>query len=331
MSSTTVVKYNQCVSERSVSFKPIKFKKSQCPIHPSRANCRAIKAYDPVGQTEYSYHFTFIEGYYKQYDGVPYYMGLLSDSDVEMRGKLDIADQMACYVRLDALDTDETFYTIDEAGERNMAVLKTTLKALIDFARNAAQYYVLMFDEPQIDLLFSVYRTVLLPQRVYTLFKTEAAPAHDAFDVFSVPDTPESIESQNIYKTFLIYNTMLTMVLKQRNPFNAHNKNISVVFRSLGTCPNNSRRVKCCDLKYGGNAPGHFMCPTREIVRRVFKYAKWAKNPNNYKRYYELIMRPIQRERRYVRGGAAQSFDELDLIVLDWYNFIEDFKTYFLG
>nr|WOC30910.1 Protein AC54 [Spodoptera litura nucleopolyhedrovirus] len=337
--TTTTTKYNQCVSEKSVSFKPITFRKSQCPIHPLRANCRVIKTFDEDDGKEIVYHFTFIEGYFKQYDGTPYYMRLLpSGRDVSDYGKLDMAELMACYVRLDRQRDggggDEKFFTIDEAGERDMVALRRTVKSLIEYMHSSIRGYVLMFDEPQIDVIYSQLRTVLLPQRMYMLSGSEdpTVPAPSEFDIFTVPDTDASVESQNIYKTFLVYNTTLTMMLNQRNPFNAHDKNISIVFRNLGVCPNNSMRVKCCDLKYGGNAsPGHFMCPTREIVRRVFKYNKWVKNPNNYKRYFELILKPVQRERRFDDGPTRRTFANLDAIILDWYNFMEDFKTYHVG
>ncbi|AAR28828.1 vp1054 [Leucania separata nucleopolyhedrovirus] len=329
MSSTTIVRYRQCVSERSVSFKPITFRKSQCPLHPSRANCQVTQ--DPDSPDRFT-HFTFIEQFFKQYDGTPYYVALFDRDALDLYGKLDVAEKMACYVHIDQVDADEKFATIDEAGERNMAVIRIVLKSVIECMMRVRDRYLLMFDEPYIDLVYSNYRTVVLPQRMYTLFTSETAPVYDAFDVFNLPESQTALESQNIYKTFLVYNTILTLVLKQSNPFNERNKNISVIFRNLGTCPNNSRRVKCCDLKYGGGSPGHFMCPTKEIVRRVFKYAKWARNPNNYKRYYELIMRPIHRERRHVpnRADAIQPARELDLIVLDWYNFMDDFKGYFL-
>ncbi|AGE89900.1 VP1054 virion protein [Spodoptera littoralis nucleopolyhedrovirus] len=333
--TTTTTKYNQCVSEKSVSFKPITFRKNQCPIHPLRANCRAIKTFDEDNGKEIIYHFTFIEGYFKQYDGTPYYMRLLPpERDVHDYGKLDVAELMACYVRLDGVG--EKFFTIDEAGERDTAVLRRTVKSLIEYMHYSIRGYVLMFDEPQIDVIYSQFRTVLLPQRMYMLSGSEdpTVPEPSEFDIFTVPDTDASVESQNIYKTFLVYNTTLTMMLNQRNPFNAHDKNISIVFRNLGVCPNNSMRVKCCDLKYGGNAsPGHFMCPTREIVRRVFKYGKWVKNPNNYRRYFELILRPVQRERRFDDGRTRRTAASanLDAIILDWYNFMEDFKTYHVG
>jgi len=327
MSSTTIVRYRQCVSEKSVSFKPITFRKTQCPLHPSRANCQVTQDRDLRLN-----HFTFIEQFFKQYEGTPYYVALLDRDFLELYGKLDVAEKMACYVHIDRLDADETFATIDEAGERNMAVIRIVLKSVLDCLKRLQDQFVLMFDEPYIELVYSNYRTVVLPQRMYTLYTSETVPVYDSFEVFNVPDSQPASDSQNIYKTFLVYNTIMTLILKQKNPFNDRSKNISVIFRNLGTCPNNSRRIKCCDLQYGGAAPGHFMCPTKEIVRRIFKYTKWARTPNNYKRYYELIMRPIHRERRHLpnRTDAGEPARELDLVLLDWYNFIDDFKGYFL-
>lgn len=359
-----VARFAQCVSVKSIPYKPIKTTKIyRCPIHPLRANCRAINQFNYNednnnddnnndsyinGEAEsdcdpnYKYHETVLEAIYLNYDRKPYYDCIVND--IETRGYYVNASEMLSYVELRRLDDDEEFFGIDEAGERQMAILSTTIKTLMDALDKARHCYVLMVDEMQIDLVYSMFRSIVLPQRMISVYQEEHVPtASPTIKLFSVPATPNSLVSQHIYRTFLIYNTILTMVLKQKNPFNNAAVNISVAFRTLGRCPNNRDRVKCCDLNYGGNAPGHVMCPPREMVRRVFHYGKWARAPNNFKRYYELIAASSSFNAKQQcsfapdAGGGANSNNTLrsayatvpSLIILDWYNFFDDFRHYF--
>jgi Baculovirus VP1054 protein len=335
MSSTTnLVRLNQCVSAKLVPFKPIKLPGTQCPIHPLRANCRVIKHYNELnGGSYYNNHITVLNGVFQNYDRTPFYLCLVdNDTDLEIRGAYANANDMFAYVHLQRLDDDEQFYGIDEAGERSMATIRNVIKSIMDAFVACNDRIILMIDELQIDVIYSLYRCIVLPQRMVALYTHESKPMNNDVNIFSVPSTNESLECQIVYKTFLIYNTVLTMLLKQRNPFNNNRKNISVIFRTLGKCPNNKNRVKCCGLRYGGNAPGHVMCPPREMVKKIVHYAKWARTPNNYRRYFQLITTPRATTRNYNRGGVDRALlraNNTSLMLMDWYNFINDFRDYF--
>jgi hypothetical protein len=287
--------------------------------------------YDTVQDINYDNHITVLNGIFQNYDRSPFYMCLVNDrTDPEIRGVYANANEMFAYVHLQTIDDDEEFYGIDEAGERSVAVIRNVIKTIMDAFAACRDRVVLMIDELQIDLLFSLYRCIVLPQRMVTLYTDVSRPVNDDVNIFSVPDTDEMEQCQVIYKTFVMYNTVLTMLLKQRNPFNDNKKNISVIFRTLGKCPNNKDRIKCCDLQYGGNAPGHVMCPPREMVSKIFHYAKWARTPNKYRRYFELIVTPPATSRHYYENNIhAQTNNATPLIIMDWYNFINDFRTYF--
>nr|AWJ76673.1 vp1054 [Lymantria dispar multiple nucleopolyhedrovirus] len=323
----SVLSGNACVSERSFFFKTLSTPKTQCHYHPLRANCRAIKLSDDITDDVYYYHETTLGLLYLNYDRRPFYSCLMRTGP-EPRGFHINATNLLAYVHLKKLDEDEEFFGIDEAGERQLGVVATVIKGVLEALAGCDHLYVLMIDELQVDLVYSALRAVVLPQRMVVVEQHETAPRLQAVSVFSVPLTTDSQNSQFIYRLFLVYNTVLTLMLKQRNPFNDLNKNISVIFRNLGRCPENKDRVKCCDLNYGGNAPGHIMCPPREMVKRVFHYAKWARSPNNYKRYFELLVKPPTPPRRFVENNTAKEVDR-DLIVVDWYNFMEDFYRYF--
>ncbi|AIE47777.1 vp1054 [Peridroma alphabaculovirus] len=334
MSSTTsLVRFNQCVSEKLTPFRPIKLPSAQCPIHPLRANCRAIRRYDTAhGDAPFINHVTAMSAVYQDYDRVPYFMCLVNENtDPETRGAYLNANELLAYVHLQQLDDDEHFMGIDEAGERNMATLRNVIKGIMDAFAACADRVVLMVDELQLDVVYSIFRCVVLPQRMVALYLGAYAPLNDDVAVFGVPGTDAALECQLIYRTFLMYNTVLTMLLKQRNPFNEPKKNISVIFRTLGKCPNNKERVKCCDLRYGGAAPGHIMCPPRLMVKKIFHYAKWARSPNNYRRYFELIVTPPVPRQKYQQtgGGDGGNAPNEQLVVMDWYNFIDDFRAYF--
>jgi hypothetical protein len=338
----TTIKYNQCVSERLIPFKPLKLKAAQCQIHRSRANCLAMKPClndDNENYTSCVSHVTVLENVYLDNNLKPYYLCMIDDDDDDdgddtNRKVFLNAAQMYAIVNLRSLDNNETFYAIDEGAERNMTTLKIAIKTIMDSFKVCQTVYILMADELFVDIVYSAFRAVLLPQRMIYIHQTDNVPLDTSagLRLFSVPTTPASIESQLIYRTFLMYNTILTMILKQKNPFNV-NKNISIIFRNLGKCPNNKDRLKCCDLDYGGNAPGHVMCPPKEMVKRIFHYAKWVKTPNNYKRYYELILAPAVKQRNfsYLNNSAQllRSPADVSLFVLDWYNFIQDFRVYF--
>ncbi|QNV47898.1 capsid protein [Alphabaculovirus altersperidaniae] len=337
MSSTTnLVRLNQCVLEKLTPFKPLKVTNTQCPIHLFRANCKVIKRYDAETDTDFDCHLTVLNGVYQNYNREPFYMSLINaNNDLETRGAYSNANDMVLYIELRRLDDDEKFLSIDAAGERNVATIRNVIKTIMDAFAVCIDRYILMVDELQIDLVYSLFRSIILPQRMITMYTDESVPANDDVQIFNVPSTESAFESQLIYRTFLMYNTVFTMILKQSNPFNDNKKNISVIFRTLGKCPNNRDRVKCCDLQYGANAPGHIMCPPREMIKKIFHYSKWARTPNNYKRYFELIVAQTVPNRRFDDNdtnddsGAAAHRNNSSLIKMDWYNFIDDFRRYF--
>ncbi|AGR56796.1 vp1054 [Hemileuca sp. nucleopolyhedrovirus] len=350
MSSTTnLVKYRQCVSEKSIPFKPIKRRKIACLLHPSRANCRLITSDRKDYGQDGLYHETTLNTIYINYNHKLYYSVLLKkyheengdngdgdDGDV-IRGHYNNADTLYAYVQTPLLDDEEQFYGIDENGERQMRVITNVIKSIFDAFRLSKNYVILCVDELQLDLLYSVFRTIILPQRLIAIhFSGERVPTIEHLSLVTVPKTDDSSTSQEVYRTFIVYNTVLSMILKQRNPFNEPTKSISIVFRNLGKCPNNKDRIKCCDLKYGGNVPGHVMCPPREMVRRIFHYAKWARTPNNYKRYFELIVKPRKASRKFIETQRLTDVEnscnnrlDINYILMDWYNFIYDFRVYF--
>ncbi|AHH82631.1 VP1054 [Buzura suppressaria nucleopolyhedrovirus] len=333
LSTKNVVKFKQCVSVKLTPFKPIKKSKTTCQLHPLRANCRTINESNNARFDLFDrnmYHETDLNVVYLNYDHEPYYMALVTNTDTAVRGYYINADQIFAYINLTPVQ-DELFFGIDETGERQMRIITNTIKSMIDALNNCNDRIVLFVDELQIDLVYSIFRTFILPQRMVTIYFEENAPSIDNFKIMKVPDTAEAIASQAIYRTFVIYNTVFSMILKQRNPFNDPSKNISVIFRQLGKCPQNKERVKCCDLIYGGNAPGHVMCPPRQMIKRIFHYAKWVRTPNNYRRYYELIVKPIETQNNLFVDGKNDNNQRrnLDFILLDWHNFVSDFKQYF--
>ncbi|ABY65764.1 vp1054 [Orgyia leucostigma nucleopolyhedrovirus] len=335
----TTTKYKKCIAEKTNPLKCIKPTRSTCRLHPLRANCRAIKRRhdhitdnDNVGSDVYYYHETTLNTVYLDYNCRGYYEKLVDPEDDTPRGHYLSAHEMYAYVHLAPLDDDETFYGIDEAGERQLTVVTMVIKNMMTAFEKRDNYVFLFVEELQMDLVYSIFRAVTLPQRVFAIPFDDNAPTLDNFVVVSVPATDEAIVSQHIYRMFIIYNTVLTMILKQRNPYNESTiKSISIVLRTLGKCPNNKERVKCCDLKYGGNAPGHVMCAPRAMLKRIFHYAKWARTPNNYKRYFELIAKPTQTERQLSQEcrRATINYNDFNYALMDWYHFMVDFRAFF--
>jgi hypothetical protein len=299
----------------------------------------------------------------------PYYRSLLNRAVDHARARKTILNADSVYENvLLRLVRDETFKGVEEAGERNMTCLKLILATVVNYlGALAADECILIADRMYVDVMYSEFRTIILPQRAY-IIKGSYSEGNNSDDndyddnggddnktndnsynhketikfpwslvAFNnlVASTDESRQSQYIYQTFLVYNTIFTAILNQANPFDviAENTSISVVVRNLGKCPQNKDRIKCCDLKYGGIPPGHIMCPPREMIKRVFKYAKWARNPNNYKRYNELIVR----QRETLGGGRLRvninneihPRDRAQLYLLDWQNFITEFMNCF--
>ncbi|AIU41280.1 vp1054 [Sucra jujuba nucleopolyhedrovirus] len=367
MSSTKkLVRFRQCVSVKLLPFKPIKKSRQTCLLHPLRANCLLIRDYDTDNDDDHRvfddenvyrdtdmqaiidytknqlYHETELNTVYLNYNQKPYYTVLIVESDTSIRGFYNNADEMYAYLKVSPI-SEEIFFGIDESGERNMKIIGNVVRSIMDAFEQCTQYVILLIDELQIDLIYSMFRTFVLPQRMIAIHFSDHVPILQHSTLNSVPSTDDAVTCQMIYRTFVLYNTVLSMILKQRNPFNDPSKNISVIFRNLGRCPLDKNRIKCCDLKYGGNAPGHVMCPPREMVKRVFHYAKWSRSPNNYRRYYELITKPSPVQNKFVSdigddveesienytSIAQRKRQNIQHILMDWYNFVYDFRKYF--
>nr|WUR10801.1 VP1054 [Calliteara abietis nucleopolyhedrovirus] len=360
MSSTnSTIKWRQCLSDKTIPFKPLLKIKTACLFHPQRANCRAINnahflntdcAVDSDDSNTDNdddddefinlYHETVLSVVYLDYNRRPYFYRMLNAAErrnKSVRGYVLNASDVYAYVRIPLIDSDEQFFGIDENGERQLATLSVLIKTVLEAFEYSANRVLLFVDELYVDVLYSALRAIVLPQRVLAIPFADGAFALSNFKCVSVPATDEAKTCQKIYRTFVLYNTVLTVMLKQRNPFNEPHKNISIILRTLGKCPNNKERIKCCDLKYGGGPPAHFMCPPRNMIKRIFHYSKWARTPNNYKRYAELIVKPAAIKRRYTAAdplqnaadAIRQSADDLNYLMLDWYNFIQDFRAYF--
>nr|WRK23715.1 vp1054 [Bombyx mori nucleopolyhedrovirus] len=351
------IKLDLCASVKLTPFKPMRPPKPmQCWIHPRRANCKVTRPRnnysDPDNEND-MLHMTVLNSVFLNEHAKLYYRHLLRNDQAEARKTILNADDVYECVLIKPIRT-EHFRSVDEAGEHNMSVLKIIIDTVIKYiGKLADDEYILIADRMYVDLIYSEFRVIILPQSAYIIkgdyaeSDSESGQSVDVCNELKYPwnlitansfivSTDESRQSQYIYRTFLLYNTVLTAILKQNNPFNviAENTSISIIVRNLGSCPNNKNRVKCCDLNYGGVPPGHVMCPPREITKKVFHYAKWVRNPNKYKRYSELIARQSE------AGGASTSLreninnqlharDTSQLHLLDWENFMGEFSSYF--
>jgi hypothetical protein len=275
----------------------------------------------------------------------PYYRLLLTKStdQAEARKTILNADNIYEGVLIRPVRT-ERFRSIEEAGEHNMSIIKIIIHTTKQYlSKLISDEYFLIVDRLYLDLIYSEFRAIVLPQHAYVIKgicdETDSDnseshvderlryPWNEITTTNFIVSTDVSRQSQYIYQTFLLYNTALTTVLKQRNPFDVitENTSISVIARNLGTCPNNKDRIKCCGLNYGCAPPGHIMCPPREITKRVFHYAKWGRNPNNYKRYTELLARaPTSKA-----ANSGDVNDRSQLFLLDWQDFMDEFISYF--
>lgn len=156
------------------------------------------------------------------------------------------------------------------------------------------------------------------------------AANNNVVTVVQIPVTQISYDCQLIYRTFLIYNTILTCMLQKPNPFNDPIKKISEIIRDLGTCPENRGLIKLCDLDYGGNSPGHLMCIPKGIVIKIYHYAKWSYKPNNYKLYYESILKLSPRQNRLKVNNYNRRLNLVHHLML-WESFLHKFNQYFFG
>ncbi|AKN80764.1 VP1054 [Diatraea saccharalis granulovirus] len=314
----------------SSTYQPIRINKKRCRLHPNRENCTLIQT---KGQTKIiNEHYTLIDSRYCSTNGDPYYEWLLFDQTTK-RDRLYLIGKTVCGVKFETSHDEQMRYVL-EAGERDPELIRTVMRYVHKYLNNDtgnlnghadekktndSKIYVL-FEEMYISCLYSCRRCVVLPQEMYCLYKDGYEPhINSCFSFNTIPEYEESNASQDIYKSFLVYNTVLTMMLRQKNPFNDKTKVISKVIESIGTCNGGEvggkkTRIKVCELDFGGETPGHVLCPPKEIVRRVYRYSKWRLNPKNYTRYYTLLMRDDEKSKEYLR---------------EWSIFLTDFKTYF--
>ncbi|AOT85555.1 vp1054 [Cyclophragma undans nucleopolyhedrovirus] len=355
-STPSAIASNLCVSAKSTPFRPMRApKQMQCWIHPRRVNCKAVRLRSgDNADGDDLLHTTVLCSYYLNERAKPYYRQLLRDSTDQAHARKTILNAESMYecVFVKLVHTEQ-FKGIEEAGESNMNVLKIIINSLIQYlSKLGGDEYFLVVDKMYVDLVYSEFRTIIMPQSAYIIkgSSREDANGSDSDENSECDKTPqpwsvittnnylastdESRQSQYIYRTFLLYNTILTAVLKQSNPFDA-NATISIICRNLGRCPNNKERIKCCDLNYGGTPPGHVMCPPREITKKVFHYAKWSRNPNKYRRYSELIVRHSEAtggrsgDLRENIANELHARDRAQLQLLDWQNFMGEFSSYF--
>ncbi|ABY47864.1 vp1054 capsid protein [Helicoverpa armigera granulovirus] len=309
-------KYAPPVSERSTPFVPLTVARTRCRFHPSRVNCRLTKI---LGLNSVSYeHFTFVAVRYVNTDARPYFEMLLGADSDGLRKNLLTVGAMICGVQFKE-KPPETFYAITEAGERDSELIRMVCRQAYRFVYNQANRLVLLLKDLYVDCLYSQRQCVILPQELYCIYKDDVEPAlNSIFSHETLPDTEEATASQDIYKSFVVYNTVLTMMLREANPFNDQ-RVISKIIESVGTCTggHGTKRnyIKVCELNFGGDSPpNHVMCPPKEMVKRIYHYAKWVESPNNWRRYNELIVRDRKNN---------------ELALREWQAFVTNFKHHF--
>ncbi|AHD25582.1 vp1054 [Choristoneura murinana nucleopolyhedrovirus] len=368
-STKKLVTLNPCTSVKLVPHRPIRPTKMQCWMHPRRATCRVQRLRNAYHDNKSGLlHMTVYNDIFLDERARPYYRRLLRkrfDGATARRTFLNAGLVHDCLLLEPA--PSEHFKSIEEAGETNMSTLKTILTTLLSYlGRMTSNEYLLIVDRLFIDLVYSEFRAVVLPQHAYVL-RQACEPADSDDSDHERRDSDErrveapwnqivvaayvavvnkddgsrynewQRQSQYIYQTFLVYATLLTTILKQSNPFIiSENSSASVILRTLGKCPDNPERVNCCKLNYGGASPGHIMCPPRAIVKKIYSYVNWALNPHKDQRYSALIARPSDAATGGCSGdlreninGDLHAEDITPLILLDWDNFVTAIMDYF--
>ncbi|AAS82611.1 ORF127 [Agrotis segetum granulovirus] len=324
---------SQHATVRSIPFQPIVISKSRCRFHPNSATCRLIRI---MGREKVFYeHYSEIDTRFASVTGMPYFQWLLSGEENVDRRHLLVNTSLICGAKFFEVH-GEKLGSIKEAGERNMSSVKLVLKSVYKFlnndrtdlngnardasARDGNKTYVLL-KSMYVDCLYSDIQCIILPQEMYCIYKEGEEPhLNKIFTFSSLPEFTEATASQDIYKSFLTYNTVLTMLLQEKNPFNDKKKVISKIIENVGTCNRGieggkKSYIKICELKFGNSINvGHIMCPPKDMVKRIYHYAKWTHNPNNYKRYIDLILRDSKQN---------------DTVVRDWQMFQSEFRNYF--
>ncbi|AAQ21720.1 vp1054 [Cryptophlebia leucotreta granulovirus] len=325
-----------CAERASVlstpAYQPIQIAKRQCQLHPQQTNCILLQT---KGLNKIFYeHFTAIDIHYCSINGDPYYEWLLSN-DNTTREHFNNGYTMECSVKY-TVDYDEVMRSIEMAGEYDELLVRKVMKfvhqyiysdngSLNGHAKNPSiqeesKVYVL-FKDMYIHCLYSHLQCIILPQEMYCLYKDGEEPNINAAMFYkSIPEYEDTIACQHIYKGFLVYNTVLTMLLAEKNPFNDKNKPISKIIESVGVCSGGveggkKTRIKVCELKFATSPPpNHIMCPPRDMVKRIYTYAKWHLKPKNYTRYYAMLFDDTPKRQEQLR---------------EWSIFINEFKTHF--
>ncbi|AQQ80413.1 VP1054 [Betabaculovirus altermyunipunctae] len=312
----TTNKYAPLASDRSTPFVPLTVARTRCRFHPARANCRVTKL--SVGGDAVYEHFTFVGVQYVDTNATPYYELLLSARSDGVRKNLFDTTAVICGVHFRGV-RGETFYSINEAGERDAELIRMVCRQAYHFLSNHHEKFVVLLKDLYVDCIYSQRQCIILPQEMYCIYKDDAEPRlNSVFEHQTLPDSEEANASQNVYKTFVVYNTVLTMMLREDNPFN-DKRVISKIIESVGTCNggNGDKRsyIKICELNFGGDTPpNHVMCPPKEMVKRIFHYAKWVESPNNWRRYNELLVRERKNN---------------EITLREWHAFVTNFKLYF--
>nr|AXS01164.1 vp1054 [Spodoptera frugiperda granulovirus] len=309
-------KFAPPASERSTPFVPLTVAKTRCRFHPARVNCRLVKI---MGRQSVVYeHFTFVGVQYVDTECRPYYEQLVYDEQDVSRRNLLSTGVMICGVQFEQV-AQEQFYSINEAGERDAELIRMVGRVAYSYVTNKLDKYVVLLKDMYVDCLYSQRQCVILPQEMYCIYKDDMEPPlNSVFAHETLPDNAEVSACQEIYKSFVVYNTVLTMMLRDENPFNTR-RVISKIIESVGTCTgghgDKRNYIKVCELNFGADAPpNHVMCPPKEMVKRIFHYAKWVETPNNWRRYYELIVRDRKNNETVLR---------------EWQAFLTNFRLYF--
>ncbi|AIS92124.1 capsid protein [Erinnyis ello granulovirus] len=328
------------VTARSnVVYQPIKLsQKKQCQSHWNRTNCTLTQTKGQNSTVVY-HHYTVLDSKYCSSNGDPYYEWLLNNDVYYTRKQLRFnnAYTTVCGVEYTA-EQDECVRNIESAGETDMQLVRSVIRYVYNYLENdkmslnghaktfvdsyednESKVYVL-FCEMFIQCLYSHRQCIILPQEMYCLYKEGEEPIlNECYFFNTIPETDYSIVSQDIYKSFIVYNTTLTMILQEPNPFNDNTKAISKIIESVGTCTGGEeggkkKYIQICKLKFGGNVSGHVMCPPKEMVKMIYRYAKWRMNPKNYARYFELLVNDKPKHEDSLR---------------EWDVFLKNFKSYF--
>nr|UYX49743.1 vp1054 [Darna trima granulovirus] len=293
-----------------------------CDLHPDRTNCILIS--HPKDRKVK--HYTTLNVRYCSANGDPYYEWLLIPLLIDRKTDRFLNTScVVCGVTYEEVSGDEVS-SIDAAAETNFEVIRMVLRHVNAFINNvngdlnghsknsqlssSPKVYILL-EQMYVDCLYTNRECIISPQELYCLYVEGEEPyINQKFKYKTVPENEDAIVSQQIYKSFLVYNTVLTMMLNEDNPFNDRTKVISKIIENVGTCSGQDEnakktRIKVCDLRFKNKPPDHVMCPPKEMVKLIYKYSKWRLNPSKYSRYYTLLVNDKVKHQAYLREWAV--------------------------